>query len=489
MEKRIYLKGFLAGAVILAGLSFNGIKSHAATDDASVMPDISNKQILMGFYHSWQSKGNDGYQRGTSKDLDLREVPEAYNVVAVAFMKGTGIPTFKPDGPTDAEFRAQVGELNKQGRPVLISLGGADAHIELRSGMEQAFANEIIRLVEVYGFDGLDIDLEQLAITAGDNQTVIPAALKLVKDHYRAEGKNFIVSMAPEFPYLKPNAPYAKYISSLEGYYDFIAPQLYNQGGDGVSVGSDWIAQNNDSKKFEFLYYMADSLIHGTRGYIQIPANKLVLGIPANNDAAATGFVKDPQAVYQAFDKLKTDGNPVKGLMTWSVNWDQGKNSAGVGYNGGFANSYADLIGTGSTTPIPDTTPPTQPTALKTDKVEFNQVSLSWTASTDNVSVAKYLVFANGQLVGDTRSANYLATSLKANTAYDFTVQAVDAAGNKSTISAPLKVTTAAEPQTTWSATAIYVGGDKVIYQGKTYQAQWWTQGETPGTAQVWKLI
>ena len=63
MEKRIYLKGFLAGAVILAGLSFNGIKSHAATDDASVMPDISNKQILMGFYHSWQSKGNDGYQR------------------------------------------------------------------------------------------------------------------------------------------------------------------------------------------------------------------------------------------------------------------------------------------------------------------------------------------------------------------------------------------------------------------------------------------
>nr|WP_236659106.1 carbohydrate-binding protein [Carnobacterium maltaromaticum] len=27
------------------------------------------------------------------------------------------------------------------------------------------------------------------------------------------------------------------------------------------------------------------------------------------------------------------------------------------------------------------------------------------------------------------------------------------------------------------------------MYQGKTYQAQWWTQGETPGTAQVWKLI
>ncbi len=43
--------------------------------------------------------------------------------------------------------------------------------------------------METYGFDGLDIDLEQLAITAGDNQTVIPATLKIVKDHYRDKEK------------------------------------------------------------------------------------------------------------------------------------------------------------------------------------------------------------------------------------------------------------------------------------------------------------
>jgi chitinase len=37
-----------------------------------------------------------------------------------------------------------------------------------------------------------------------------------------------------------------------------------------------------------------------------------------------------------------------------------------------------------------------------------------------------------------------------------------------------------------WSATAVYTGGSTVSYQGHTWRAQWWTQGETPGTADVW---
>ncbi|MBE1118735.1 chitinase, partial [Escherichia coli] len=49
---------------------------------------------------------------------------------------------------------------------------------------EQALAAEIVRLVETYGFDGLDIDLEQSAIDLADNQRVLPAALKLVREHY-----------------------------------------------------------------------------------------------------------------------------------------------------------------------------------------------------------------------------------------------------------------------------------------------------------------
>ena len=324
--------------------------NNQASDAASLMPSLAGKKILMGFWHNWPAGPSDGYQRGQFANITLENVPKEYNVVAVAFMKGSGIPTFKPFNVSDAEFRRQVGVLNSQGRAVLISLGGADAHIELRAGQEQPLANEIIRLVETYGFDGLDIDLEQSAIDFAANKTVLPAALKLVKDHYAGQGKHFIISMAPEFPYLTASGKYVGYLQALEGYYDFIAPQFYNQGGDGVWVpeannGSGaWIAQNNDAMKEDFLYYLTESLVTGTRGFTRIPADKFVIGLPANVDAAATGYVIDKTVVGNAMKRLAVKGHPIKGLMTWSVNWDNGTSKDRVPYNWEFCRRYGPLI-------------------------------------------------------------------------------------------------------------------------------------------------
>jgi len=333
----------------MANIDFTLLHTQAS-DAASLMPSIAGKKILMGFWHNWPAGPSDGYQRGQFANVALEDVPKEYNVVAVAFMKGNGIPTFKPYNVSDAEFRRQVGVLNSQGRAVLISLGGADAHIELRSGQEQPLANEIIRLVETYGFDGLDIDLEQSAIDFAANKTVLPAALKLVKDHYAGLGKHFIISMAPEFPYLTSNGKYLAYLQALDGYYDFIAPQFYNQGGDGVWVqeankgAGAWIAQNNDALKEDFLYYLTESLVTGTRGFTRIPADKFVIGLPANVDAAATGYVSDKNVVGNVLKRLAIKGLPIKGLMTWSVNWDNGTSKDRVPYNWEFSRRYGPLI-------------------------------------------------------------------------------------------------------------------------------------------------
>ncbi|AZV27832.1 chitinase [Pseudomonas syringae] len=333
----------------MSNIDFTLMKNQAS-DAASLMPSLAGKKILMGFWHNWPAGPSDGYQRGQFANIALENVPKEYNVVAVAFMNGSGIPTFKPFNVSDAEFRRQVGVLNSQGRAVLISLGGADAHIELRAGQEQPLANEIIRLVETYGFDGLDIDLEQSAIDFAANKTVLPAALKLVKDHYAGQGKHFIISMAPEFPYLTTSGKYVGYLQALEGYYDFIAPQFYNQGGDGVWVpeanngNGAWIAQNNDAMKEDFLYYLTESLVTGTRGFTKIPADKFVIGLPANVDAAATGYVIDKTVVGNAMKRLAVKGHPIKGLMTWSVNWDNGTSKDRVPYNWEFSRRYGPLI-------------------------------------------------------------------------------------------------------------------------------------------------
>ncbi|WP_434761661.1 immunoglobulin-like domain-containing protein [Vibrio fortis] len=315
--------------------------------------------VVVGYWHNWCD--GSGYQGGNAPCVTLDEVNPMYNIVNVSFMKVYNvadgrIPTFKLDptiGLSEEQFIDQISDLNKQGRSVLLALGGADAHIELKTGDERAFADEIIRLTERYGFDGLDIDLEQAAVTAANNQTVIPDALKLVKEHYRAEAKNFLITMAPEFPYLTTGGKYVPYIDNLEGYYDWINPQFYNQGGDGIWVdGVGWIAQNNDELKEEFIYYISDSLVNGTRGFHKIPHDKLVFGIPSSIDAAATGFVKDPQDLYDAFTSLTSQGQPLRGVMTWSINWDMGTNKNGQQYNEQFIKDYGPFVH-GQVTPPP----------------------------------------------------------------------------------------------------------------------------------------
>ncbi|WP_084315871.1 glycoside hydrolase family 48 protein [Actinospica robiniae] len=105
---------------------------------------------------------------------------------------------------------------------------------------------------------------------------------------------------------------------------------------------------------------------------------------------------------------------------------------------------YADLIVNAGTTTGGDTTPPSAPTNLKATGETSTTVSLSWTASTDNVAVTGYHVLRNSTQVGTTTSTTYTDTGLTASTAYSYTVIATDAAGNLSTSSNTVSATTSA---------------------------------------------
>jgi chitinase len=365
--------------------------------------------------------------------------------------------------------------LNKQGRAVLISLGGADAHIELKAGQEQALADEVIRLVEVYGFDGLDIDLEQAAITAGDNQTVIPAALRRVREHYTQLGQHFIISMAPEFPYLNAGREYNAYIKNLEGYYDFIAPQYYNQGGDGIYVPEldpGWLAQDDDARKEHFLFYLTKAIVTGTGGFIRIPPEKFVIGLPANSDAAATGFVVSEENTYNAFKRLDDEGLSIKGLMTWSVDWDNGKNVDGIGYNWGFQASYEGLIHGGGGVPGPSA-----PRQLHAVTVTKTTIKLAWLQPTSGGAGVTYEVSRDREIVARTDSLSYVDKGLVEGKLYRYSVVAVDVEGSRSPASNQLEQRTESDivvppdPQyPAWNPNSHpYKQDDGVTYKDKSY--------------------
>jgi chitodextrinase len=91
-----------------------------------------------------------------------------------------------------------------------------------------------------------------------------------------------------------------------------------------------------------------------------------------------------------------------------------------------------------------DCSPPSTPGNVVSTAQTSSSITLSWTASTDNVGVAGYQVYRGSTLVGSPTGTTYTDTGLTASTAYTYTVTAKDAAGNTSAASSPLTVSTTA---------------------------------------------
>ncbi|MCL6275431.1 fibronectin type III domain-containing protein [Muricauda sp. 2012CJ35-5] len=89
-----------------------------------------------------------------------------------------------------------------------------------------------------------------------------------------------------------------------------------------------------------------------------------------------------------------------------------------------------------------DTEAPTAPSLVSTGQGETT-IDLSWSGAADNVGVTGYKVFKDAGLEATLGNvANYQVTGLTASTSYNFTVSALDAAGNESVTSNPVTIST-----------------------------------------------
>lgn len=119
--------------------------------------------------------------------------------------------------------------------------------------------------------------------------------------------------------------------------------------------------------------------------------------------------------------------------------------------------------------PTPDRTAPTTPTDLRITAVTHTSVSLAWNPSTDNSSTFWYIVWAPGLPgvipVNHPQTA-VTATGLEPGQAYEFRVQAWDAAYNSSAESNHVVATTTADtaaPSTPSDLTVLSVDQSKVL--------------------------
>ncbi len=87
---------------------------------------------------------------------------------------------------------------------------------------------------------------------------------------------------------------------------------------------------------------------------------------------------------------------------------------------------------------------PTTPAGLTATANQTDSVSLGWTAATDNYGVTGYRVYRDGTAVADlpATATSWTDTSVAGSTTYEYTLDAVDAAGNRSTATPPVAVTT-----------------------------------------------
>ena len=93
-----------------------------------------------------------------------------------------------------------------------------------------------------------------------------------------------------------------------------------------------------------------------------------------------------------------------------------------------------------------DNVAPSTPTNLKVSSSTIKSVSLSWTASSDNVGITGYTIYRNGvQLTKVGKVTTFTDSSTLPSTAYTYKILAFDAAGNASAQSAGASTTTPAD--------------------------------------------
>ncbi|MFF1695442.1 chitinase [Streptomyces sp. NPDC058257] len=272
------------------------------------------KHALTGY---WQNFNNGATVQ------KLRDVSSQYDIIAVSFADATTTPgqiTFNLDPAvgysSTADFKADIAAKHAAGKSVILSVGGEKGTISVNSDASAAaFANSAYALMQEYGFDGVDIDLEN-----GLNPTYMSKALHQLS---AKAGSKLVLTMAPQtIDMQSTSGGYFQTALNVKDILTVVNMQYYNSGS---MLGCDGKVYSQGS--VDFLTALACIQLEGG-----LDPSQVGIGVPASTRGAGSGYVA-PSVVNNALDCL-TRGTgcgsfkpsktypSLRGAMTWSTNWD-----------------------------------------------------------------------------------------------------------------------------------------------------------------------
>ncbi|MFE9763183.1 chitinase [Streptomyces sp. NPDC005808] len=254
----------------------------------------------------------------------ISAVQSQYDIIAVAFADATATPgavTFNLDsaglgGYTVDQFKADIAAKKAAGKKVIISIGGETGTVAVNSSTSATnFADSVYTLMTTYGFDGVDIDLEN-----GLNATYMTQALRSLSTK---AGPSLIITMAPQTIDMQSTSnAYFQTALNIKDILTVVNMQYYNSGS---MLGCDGQVYSQGS--VNFLTALACIQLEGG-----LAPSQVGLGLPASTSGAGSGYVS-PTIVNNALDCLTKGTNcgtfkpsrtypDLRGAMTWSTNWD-----------------------------------------------------------------------------------------------------------------------------------------------------------------------
>src|SRR5215471_1744484 len=351
---------FIVAAVTISGAppaqqrptsrSDPSLRSRAANIGRVKPAALPSTPLLIGYWHNFVNGA--GFVR-------LGDVSQQFDIVDVAF----GIPVsgststigFTVDSPEpEAQFLADVGTLHSRGQTILLSIGGASGIVQLNTTVDvQNFVSSVSSIVNKFGFDGIDIDFEGSSLTLNAGETdfmnpTTPAIVNLISalHHLKTQfGPGFVVSMAPETFFVQAGlrgygGQQGVYLPVMYGIRDVLSYVHVQDYNTGTRVALDGKTYREGTADFHVA--MTEMLLQGfpvagNPGAVfpALQPAQVAFGVPASASATGSGFTSNVDLVNaltyliqgKPFGGQYTLRNPagypgLRGLMTWSVNWD-----------------------------------------------------------------------------------------------------------------------------------------------------------------------